>query len=268
MTPNGQLSEFSYVPLPFQKGAINANCSVELDGTDIVFGPDDIWRTTATPRSPSATAACATSSTARSTCRRPTGASSSTTRSWPRFRSATSERRRPHRLHRRRRLQSSCCLELPERHVVLRRPPVRLRRLHGEPQQPADVRPTATYVRPDGRLLSGSGRRLQAHALFRGRRPGCLRPVTSLYAQDPYGANSSVSYPVDTNATKPKYLARDGIDLDELNADLRGTKVLASIYPQARLGAGAAPLQINGGSGGGFNDPAVFVGYQPTTATQ
>jgi hypothetical protein len=35
---------FDYYKLPFQKGAINANCSVEVDGLHYVFGPDDIWR--------------------------------------------------------------------------------------------------------------------------------------------------------------------------------------------------------------------------------
>jgi hypothetical protein len=34
---------FSYRKLPFNKGAINANCSVEIDGKHYVFGNDDIW---------------------------------------------------------------------------------------------------------------------------------------------------------------------------------------------------------------------------------
>jgi len=34
---------YFYKKLPFQKGAINANCSFELDGKHFVFGADDIW---------------------------------------------------------------------------------------------------------------------------------------------------------------------------------------------------------------------------------
>jgi hypothetical protein len=44
MQANNQLSVYNYDPLPFQKGSLNANCSVELDGKNIVFGPDDIWQ--------------------------------------------------------------------------------------------------------------------------------------------------------------------------------------------------------------------------------
>lgn len=44
MYANGQSSVYTWDPLPFQKGSLNANCSVELDGMNIVFGPDDIWK--------------------------------------------------------------------------------------------------------------------------------------------------------------------------------------------------------------------------------
>jgi len=41
--------------------------------------------------------------------------------------------------------------------------------------------------------------------------------TTSLYALDLFGTGSTVAFPVDTNATKPRYLERFGIDLDSLN---------------------------------------------------
>lgn len=71
---------------------------------------------------------------------------------------------------------------------------------------------------------------------------------TSLYAFDLYGVGSSVSFPVDTNATKGMLLERDGIDLDVLGLDLRGYKTVNSLYPQARIDADAAPLVVTVGS--------------------
>jgi hypothetical protein len=43
MMPSTGTEIFDYVKLPYNKGAINANCSVEIDGKNYVFGPDDIW---------------------------------------------------------------------------------------------------------------------------------------------------------------------------------------------------------------------------------
>jgi hypothetical protein len=86
---------------------------------------------------------------------------------------------------------------------------------------------------------------------------------TTLYAFDVFGQGSTVPYPVVPAACGPRYLERDGIDLDELNLDLRGYKTLASIYPQARLGSGAANLMIDVGASDTFNVPATFIGYQP-----
>lgn len=39
---------FDYLQLPFSKGAINANCSVEINSQNYVFGPNDIWVTDGT----------------------------------------------------------------------------------------------------------------------------------------------------------------------------------------------------------------------------
>jgi hypothetical protein len=43
MVPTTGTEIFDYVKLPYNKGALNANCSVEIDGRNYVFGPDDIW---------------------------------------------------------------------------------------------------------------------------------------------------------------------------------------------------------------------------------
>jgi hypothetical protein len=87
--------------------------------------------------------------------------------------------------------------------------------------------------------------------------------TTSLYAQDLFGTGSTVSFPVDTNATLPRQLERDGIDLDSLNVDLRGYKVVSSVYPQGRFGVGAAPLMISMGAADYFTTTPIFSAYQP-----
>jgi hypothetical protein len=82
----------------------------------------------------------------------------------------------------------------------------------------------------------------------------------SLYAIDNQGPGSAVPYAVDTNATRPVTLLKDGIDLDELPevADNRGYKVCSSIFPQARFEAGAQPLMFSFGSADHYNDTVTY----------
>jgi hypothetical protein len=68
-----------------------------------------------------------------------------------------------------------------------------------------------------------------------------------VYARDLYGDGSTLSSSVDTVATRPGLLIRDGIDLDELDADLRGYKIVLGVYPQGRLDPSAAPLSFSFG---------------------
>lgn len=66
----------------------------------------------------------------------------------------------------------------------------------------------------------------------------------SLYAFDLYGTGSIAPYSVDTNATGYFYLERDGIDLDEVAADLPGYKTINSLYPEGRLDTDAAAVSF------------------------
>lgn len=84
----------------------------------------------------------------------------------------------------------------------------------------------------------------------------------SLYAFDGVGALSTTAFTVDTNATKGCYLERDGIDLDQLDEDLRGYKTINSIYPQGRLDINAPPIQFSFGAADNYNDVPVFSAYQ------
>jgi hypothetical protein len=75
-----------------------------------------------------------------------------------------------------------------------------------------------------------------------------IAPLTArIYARDYYGEGSTLSADVDTVATQPALLMRDGMDLDELDANLRGYKVVLGIYPQGRLDPSAAPLSFSFG---------------------
>lgn len=59
----------------------------------------------------------------------------------------------------------------------------------------------------------------------------------------------SVSFPINTNATRPAFLQRVGIDLDELKAELRGYKHVTQIYPEGRVARDGQPLKFTFGSG-------------------
>lgn len=81
----------------------------------------------------------------------------------------------------------------------------------------------------------------------------------SLYAFDPFGFGSQVVYPVDTNATKGMVIYRDGLDLDELDEDLQGYKTINYIIPQGRLDPDATALmEFSFGAADGFNDTPIF----------
>lgn len=69
-----------------------------------------------------------------------------------------------------------------------------------------------------------------------------------VYARDLYGAGANLTSPVDEVATRPFTLIRDGIDLDELDAELRGYKYISSIFPQGRLEPDAEPLMFSFGA--------------------
>jgi hypothetical protein len=86
----------------------------------------------------------------------------------------------------------------------------------------------------------------------------------SLYAVDLQGQGSMIAYDVDTHATQPRTLYKDGIDLDGLPdlEDLRGYKVVSSLYPQASFEAGAAPLEFSVGSADNYNQGVTFTDWQ------
>lgn len=265
MTPNGQLSEFSYIPLPIQKGAINVNCAIELDGKNVVFGPDDLWQTDGTSETsicdgrvrdyifssinmakanrchavhdPKLTTISFNFVSGDGSTAFPASANDGCNRAavWNYANDTWSFDDLPY-------VYSGCSANL------------------SNPLTWATV--TATWSTMGGSWQDQADG-FKRTPCYVGDTNAAANLTASLYGQDLYGVGSSLAYAVDTNATQPRYLARDGIDLDEVGADLRDWKTLASIYPQVRLGAGAAPLMIDGGSADQYNEAAVFIGPQP-----
>ena len=67
---------------------------------------------------------------------------------------------------------------------------------------------------------------------------------------------------IDFSATTGLSLYRNGVDLDELDADLQGYNLISYIVPQGRLDANAtADLQFPFGAADGFNETPVFTPF-------
>jgi hypothetical protein len=89
--------------------------------------------------------------------------------------------------------------------------------------------------------------------------------TASLYAFDVEGQGSVAPYPVAVAATAPVTFERIGMDLDELDNNLRDYKLLSTVYPQARVDTSNGKyLQISVGASDNPNDLTPSWGpYQP-----
>ncbi|MBW7970944.1 hypothetical protein [Bradyrhizobium sp. BR 10289] len=264
MYANGLTSVYTFDPLPFKKGALNANCSVEIGGKNVVFGPDDIWQHDGTSE--------------KSIC-------DERVRTFIFDSLNLSKANRCFVCHNPKLKEITFAYVSGDGYLSFDGADGCNRQAvwnYANDTWSFDDLPfvysaaesnlsnamtyatvTATYDQFGGsyqdqedgykRTICYVGEANSAHNL-----------ITSLYAFDVYGQGSAAAYPVDANATKPRYLERRGIDLDELNADLRGYKTLSSVYPQVRLGSGAANLMIDVGVSDTFNsNNPNWTGYQP-----
>jgi hypothetical protein len=264
MQADGSSEVFRYTPLPFQKGSLNANCSVELDNRNVVFGPDDIWQHDGVSE--------------KSIC-------DQKTRDYIFGSLNLSKANRCFISH------NPKLKEITFAYVG-GDPLIAFTGGNGCNRQAvwnysddtwtyddlplvfsaaqANLSNPVTYTTISGSYDTVGGSYQDQEDGY--KRTTCYVGETNstygvsnrLYAFDNFGQGSTVAFPVDTAATKPRYIERDGVDLDEVNADLQGYKVVASIFPQARLGAGAANLMIAVGASDSYNVPATFpLGYQP-----
>jgi hypothetical protein len=262
MRPVGAGDIFDYEKLPFQKGAINANCSFEIDGKNFVFGPDDIWAHDGV----SAISIC-----------------DERTRGFIYDSINLSKANRCFVTYNAQLKELSFNYVSGDELVVFR---------DGEGCNRAAVYSLvnntwsfddmplvfsgarvnldssltyatvmSTYETIGGSYLSLEDS-LKKALVYVGETEGAYSLTGSLYAFDLYGKGSLVSAQVDENATQGMYLERLGIDLDEVGADLRGQKLCNSIYPQARLGDGAAPLEFTVGAADYFNQAPTYAPVQ------
>jgi hypothetical protein len=265
MQANGQTSVYNFLPLPFKKGALNANCSVEWDGKNVVFGPDDIWLHDGTSEKSiadgrvkdfifnsinlSKSNRCFVKLNPR--LKEITFAFVSGDQ-YTNFSSA---------------LVDGCNKQAVWNYIDDTWTFDDLPSVFSATEANLTTSLTYTSVASTYDTIGGSYQDqedgFKRTSVYVGSINSTYGLATSLYAHDLFGQGSTVSYSVDLNATKPRYLERDGLDLDELNEDLRDYKLLRSIYPQARLGSSAANLLVAAGASDSFNVQASISPYQP-----
>jgi hypothetical protein len=265
MQPNGQTSVFNFTPAPFNKGSLNANCSVEWDGKNVVFGPDDIWMHDGTSEKSiingrnreflfnalnlSKANRCFVKLNPR--LNEITFAYVSGDQ-YTNFSSA---------------IVDGCNKQAVWNYVDDTWTFDDLPSVFSATEANLTTSLTYATVTATYDTIGGSYQDqedgFKRTAVYVGSSNATYGLSTSLYAFDPFGAGSTVAYAVDLAATKPRYLERDGLDLDELSEDLKTYKTLKSAYLQARLGPSAANIQMAAGASDGFNVPATISAYQP-----
>ena len=264
MVADQSIQVYNYRKLPFQKGAINANCSFELDGKHYVFGTDDFWMHDGNSEV----------SIADEKVRDLVFSSIN-----------LSKRNRFYISHNPQLKELSFNYISGDAHVAFIGTPDGCNRaavynysdktftFDDLPlvysQSVANLSSSATYATTLAFYSTTGGSYLDQEdgykrtPVYVGDSNATYNLTTSMYALDLFGTGSTVAFPVDTNATKPRYLERYGIDLDSLNLDLRGYKVVSSIYPQGRFGSGAQPLMFSVGSTDFSNIAPIMSAPQP-----
>jgi len=264
MQADGSSQVYVYRKLPFQKGSLNANCSFELDGKQFVFGTDDLWMHDGNSE---------------------VSIVDAKNRDFIFSSINMSKRNRCFISHNPQLKELSFNYVSGDRGVAFLGTPDGCNRAYVfnyvtktgvfddlplvYSSAVANLSVSVTYATTSALYGTTGGSYLDQEdgykrtPVYVGDSNTAYSLTNSLYAQDLFGTGSTVAFPVDTNATKPRVLERDGIDLDSLNADLRGYKVVSSIFPQGRFGAGAQPLMIAVGTSDYANVAATFSAYQP-----
>lgn len=87
--------------------------------------------------------------------------------------------------------------------------------------------------------------------------------TANLYASDPMDKGSRISLPADPNANSPAFVSRDGIDLDEAKVPLTNFKWVSNVYPQAYIYRNV-PVTLRVGAA---NTPEALPAYSTTIET-
>jgi hypothetical protein len=269
MQADGSIQVYNYRKLPFQKGALSANCSLEIDGRHYVFGTDDIWMHDGNTE---------------------VSIVDGKNRDFIFSSINMSKKNRCFVQHNPQLKEIAFCYISGDKGVAFLGEPDGCNRAYVYnyvektasfddlplvfSASNANLSVTQTYATTTATYDTTGGSYLDQEDGFK-RTPVYVGTSstkyslgTTLYGLDLFGAGSTLGYPVDTNATQPRYLERDGIDLDTLNVELRGYKVLSSIFPQARLGDSAANLTFSVGASDQYNVPPVYSTTKATTASR
>lgn len=246
MRATGSEDVYSYDFL-FSKGAINTNCSVEVDGVHYVFGPDDLWIHDG--NSPKTISDGKVRSFIYNTLNR-----SKSDRFFVKYNSNLRE------------VQFFYCsgdgfLGFMDTAGCNRCAVYRLSNgtwsfddvpnlYHGSIGNVSDltdwVDVTGTWASSGGSWLELDDG-LKTVNVYVGDADINNGLSSTLYAQDKHGAGSLVAAPVDPAANKDAYLERTGMDLDELDADLRDYKHITAVYPQGRVDVDGVDLEFSFG---------------------
>lgn len=242
MTADGSQNVYSYRKLPFSGGAINTNCVVEVDNRHYVFGADDIWMHDGLSESSIADARVrkyifktlnAKKATRFFTSFDPSKKTISfnyvSGDAFVSFNGNGCNRAAVYHLTSKTWTFDDLPLVFASGYAK-----VTLNAL------------TWSNVTATWGTMGGSWQDLEdgfkRTMLYVGENGSGL--TARVYARDLYGNGSNLSSSVDTVATRPGLLLRDGIDLDELDAELRGYKIILGIYPQGRLDPSAMPISF------------------------
>lgn len=260
MQADGSSQVFNYRKLPFNKGAINANCAIEIDGKHYVFGQDDIWTHDGYSEDSIA---------------------DGKVRDFIFNSINVSKASRCFVAHNPRLREMYFCFVSGDGYVHFLTNPDGCNRQatynYGNKTWTFDDLPmvfsadevqisqSATYQTVTGTYDTLGGTYLDQEDGFKrtlcyvGSSNTTYSLSTSLYAFDLYGAGSTVASTVDVNATGPVTLEKSGMDLDDLGKDLRGYVSLSSIYPEATFDPNSlAPLTVYMGSSDLFNANPIY----------
>lgn len=263
MSPSNDFEVFNYKLMPFGKGSINANCAIEVGGRHYVFGVNDLWMHDGVTHA----------SIADEKVRR--------------FIYSTlniSKANRCFVVHNSARNEIHFCYVSGDGFIGFNGgngcnraavfnyventwqfddlPFVYFGCLANLDSTLTYATVTSTYSLMGGTYLDQEGS-FKRSLIYVGEANAAAGVGNTLYAFDQYGEGSTVSFAVDTFATKGAYLERTGIDLDEIpNVDLTGYKLIRSIVPQGRIGDGAAAIEFSFGSSDGSNQTPTYEPYQ------
>jgi hypothetical protein len=261
MAADGSTQVYSYRKLPFKKGALNVNCSLQIDGKHLVFGPNDIWHHDGY----SETSLC------NGVTRDFIFQGMNLAKASVAFVAHNEKLKEVHFCY----TSSDRGVAFPDQDKGCNRQAVYnyggatptwtfddLPYVYAADSANLDTSLTWATVTETwasvGSSWSDQDDGFKRTLCYVGATWATAGLTQSLYAFDLYGPGSTVVYAVDLNATRPVQLEKDGIDLDGLGIELAGYKTVTSILPQGRLELTASPLVFTMGSSDFYGGPTIY----------